>query len=202
MQDRQVKQVFRTYLRYHRLDTEFDGPLLRLDNIQSIHDLQLRSQEDDSISEVINSIARHAIASLFYFKLDSKPGKYDKEYIGVGSIFCTIRQSDLAFQPLLDQLSNSAFYLDNYPIIGKIGDRSFISKDGNFRKRVELSVNDRFTIFLKQGDSEPCNISGSPYSVEKLKSAQCVDCSFGRADHGKREMLGDGDLPARKRLRI
>jgi hypothetical protein len=38
MRDRQVKQVFRTYPRYHRLDMEFDGPLPRLDNIQSIYE--------------------------------------------------------------------------------------------------------------------------------------------------------------------
>jgi hypothetical protein len=202
MQDRQVKHVFRTYPRYHRLDTELDGPLLRLDNIESIQELKLRAQEDDSISEVIDSIARHAIASLFYFELDSKPGKYDEEYIGVGSIFCTIRQSELAFQLLIDQLSNAAFYLNNCPILGEIGDCSFISKDGNFRKRVELSINDRFTISLKQGDSEPCNISGSPYSVERLISAQGLEAYFGRADHGKRKRSVDGDQPARKRLRI
>jgi hypothetical protein len=67
---------------------------------------------------------------------------------------------------------------------------------------VELSVNNKFTIFLKQGDLEPYNISGSLYLVKKLKLAQCVDCSFKRANHGKREMLKDSDLLIRKRLRI
>jgi hypothetical protein len=202
MRDRQIKQVFRNYSRYHRLDIEFDGPLPRLDNIQSIHELQKRAQEDDSVSKVIDNIARSAIASLFYFELDSKPGKYDKEYIGVGSIFCTIRQSDPAFQLLLDQLSSATFYFDNRLIPGTVGDRSFIDQDGNFRKRVELSVNGRFTVTLKQGDSEPCNISGSTYSVERLISAQELDAHFGRADHGKRKRSVDGDLPARKKLRI
>jgi hypothetical protein len=200
MRDGQVKQVFRTNPRYHRLDTEFDGPLPRLDNIQSIHGLQLKAQEDHSVSKVIDNITRYAIASLFYFELDSKPERYNGEYIGVGSIFCTICQSDPAFKPLLDQLSNAAFYLDNCPVLGEIGDRSFIGKDGNFRKRVELSVNGRFAISLKQRDSEPCNISGSPYAVERLISA--LDTHFGRADHGKLKRSVDGDLPARKRLRI
>jgi hypothetical protein len=124
------------------------------------------------------------------------------DYTGVGSIFCTIRQNDPAFKPLLDQLSNATFHLDSCLIPGEIGDRSFIGKDENFRKRVELSLSGRFTISLKQGDSEPCNISGSPYSVERLISAQGIDAHFGRADHSKRKRSGDGDLPARKRRRI
>ncbi|KAF8856244.1 FabD/lysophospholipase-like protein [Acephala macrosclerotiorum] len=202
MRDRQVKQVFRTYPRYHRLDTEFDGPLPRLDNIQSIHELQLKAQEDPSVSKVIDNIARYAIASLFYFELDSKPEKSNGDYTGIGSIFCTIRQSDPAFQPLLDQLSNATFYLNNCPIPGTVDDHSFIGKDGNFRKRVELSLSGRFTISLKQGDSEPCNISGSPYSVERQILALELDAHFGRADHGKRKRSADGDLPARKRQRI
>jgi len=43
MRDRHVKQVFRTHPRYHRLDTEFDGELPRLDNTKSIHELKLKA---------------------------------------------------------------------------------------------------------------------------------------------------------------
>jgi len=60
------------------------------------------------------------------------------------------------------------FYLNNSPIPGTFNDGSFIGKDGNFRKRVELSLSGKFTISLEQGDSELCNISGSLYSIEKL----------------------------------
>jgi hypothetical protein len=73
MRGRHIKHVFRTHPRYHRLDTEFDGELLRLDNTESIYELQLKAQEDYSISKVIDNIARCAIASLFYFELDSMP---------------------------------------------------------------------------------------------------------------------------------
>lgn len=102
MRNRQVKQVFRTYPRYHRLNTEFNGPIPRLDNVQSIHELQLTAQEDYSASKVIENIARYAIASRFYFELDSKPEKCNGEYIGTGSIFCTIHQSDRALQLLFN----------------------------------------------------------------------------------------------------
>jgi hypothetical protein len=156
------------------------------------------------VFKVINNISRCAIASRFYFELDSVPERCNKEYTGVGFILCSIRRGEDAFEFLLDQLSKSSstFYLNNLPIPGTVGDRSFISKDGNFRKRVELSLSCRFTITLKQGDSEPCNISGSPYSIEKLITAQGLNAHFGRADHGKRKRSADGDLWARKRQRI
>jgi hypothetical protein len=142
----------------------------RLDDTKSIHKLQRKAQEDNLVSKVINNIARCAIASRFYFKLDLVLERYNGEYIGVSFILCSIRRGEDAFEFLLDQLSKSSstFYLNNVPIPRIVGDRSFISKDGNFRKRVELSLSGRFTITLKQGDSEPCNISGSPHLIEKL----------------------------------
>ena len=204
MRDRHVKQVFRTHPRYHRLDTEFDGALPRLDDTKSIHELQLKAEEDHSITKVIDNIARCAIASVFYFELDSIPEGCNGEYRGTGFILCSLRQGDPAFKVLLDQLSKSSatFYVNNSPIPGTVGDFSFIGKDGNFRKRVELSLSGRFTITLRQDDSEPCNISGSPYSIEKLITAQGLNAHFGRADHGKRKRSVDTELPTKKRQRI
>ena len=202
MRDRHVKQIFRTNPRYHRLDTAFDGVLPRLDNTKGIHELQLKAQEDCSMTGIIDNIARCAIASLFYFELDSIPEGYNGKHIGTGSIFCSVRQSDPAFQLLLNKLATATFYLQNSPLTGQVGDRSFLGKDGNFRKQVELNFNGKFTISLKQDDAEPCNISGSPYQVERLVSAQGLDAYFGRAHHGKRKRLADGNLPTRKRQRI
>jgi hypothetical protein len=201
MRDRQVKQVFRTHPRYHRLDTEFDGAVPRLDNIQSIPELQLKAQEDSSASEVIDNIAHCAIASIFYFKLSSLPERRNGDYIDTGFILCWLRQDDPAFKVLFNKLSETSatFYLNDDPIPGVLGDGSFIGRDGNFRKRVELNLNDRFTISLKQGGLEPCNISGSPYLVKRLITAQSLDAHFGTADHGKLKRSADGEQPPRKR---
>jgi hypothetical protein len=202
MRNKHVKQIFRTHPRYYRLDTEFDGTLPRLDNTKSIYKLQLKTQEDHSITKVINNIAHYTIISRFYFELDSIPEIYNRKYTSTGSIFCSVHRSDPAFKLLLNQLSNTTFYLNSYPIPGEVGEHSFISKDRNFRKRVELSLNGRFTISLKQDDSEPYNISGSPYLIEKLISAQGLDTHFRRAYHGKRKRSADGGLPTKKRRRI
>ncbi|KAF1961323.1 hypothetical protein CC80DRAFT_402169, partial [Byssothecium circinans] len=44
------------------------------------------------------------IASLFYFKLDLAPERYNRKYIIIGYILCLIRSSDLAFVALFSKL--------------------------------------------------------------------------------------------------
>jgi hypothetical protein len=55
---------------------------------------------------------------------------------------------------------------------------------------LELKIADRFfAIPLDQGDSEPCNISGSPYPMDKLILAQGLDVPFGRDDNREEEKM-------------
>ncbi|KAI9772432.1 MAG: hypothetical protein M1840_000635 [Geoglossum simile] len=204
IRDRKVRQVFRTHPRYHRLDIEFDGPEPRLDDTGSMPKLKSKVQTDRSLSKIIDNIARCVIASLFYFELDSIPERSNGEYIGTGYILCSLRYNNPAFRVLLDRLSssNARFYLNGYLVPGIVGDPSSIGRDGNFRKWLELRVINKFTISLKQDESEPCNISGSPFLIDKLVLAQGLNAFFGRADHRKRKMLSDSNVPARKRQRI
>ena len=170
MRDRKVRQAFKTHPRYHRLDVKFDHVEPRLDNARSIPELKSKVQADHLISKLIDSIVRCLVASLFYFELDSIPERFNDKSVGTGYIQCSLRHNSPVFSLLLNQLlSNSAgFYLNDHPILGRFGDTSFLGTDGNFRKPVELNVIDRFAISLKQGNSEPCNISGSLYSIDKL----------------------------------
>ncbi|KAI9767636.1 MAG: hypothetical protein M1840_005507 [Geoglossum simile] len=204
IRDRKVRQIFQTHPRYHRLDIEFDGPEPRLDDTNSMPDLKSKAQADRSLSKVIDNIARCVIASLFYFELDSIPERSNGEYIGSGCILCSLQYNNPAFRVLLDRLSsnNARFYLNDCPIPGIVGDSSSFSRDGNFCKRLELKVINKFIISLKQDESEPCNISGSPFSIDKLALAQGLNASFGRADHRKRKRLSDSDISVRKRRRV
>jgi hypothetical protein len=102
IRNKYVKQIFRTYPRYYRLDTEFNGTLPRLDDTKSIYKLQLKAQEDYLITKVIDNIVRYAITSLFHFELDLIPKGCNGKYIGTSSIFCSVRQSDPIFKLLLD----------------------------------------------------------------------------------------------------
>lgn len=183
---------------------KFDQDEPRLDDVSSMSKLRSKVREDNSISVVIDNIARCMIASLFYFELNSKSEIVDDKFVEIGAIQCEIRRHNSAFSLLLLQLvkASTTFYLNDSSIPGMIGDVSFLDVDGNFRKPVELNVDERFIISIKQARSAPCNISGSPYSVRKLILAQRLDAHFGTADHRKRKRSGDDGFPASKKRRI
>lgn len=198
-----TKLAFKFLHRIHRLSTEFDGTEPRLDEAKRIPELKLKVQEDPSLTRDIDIVVQCMVASLFYFELDSLPEKREGKYSGTGYILCSIRRNDPAFQVLLHKLlSNSAeFLLDSNPIPGSLQDTSYFDKNGNFRKRIEFHTPGKFTISLKQGSWNPCDISASPFSVNNLVRAQGLDAFFGRSDHGKRKRADEAG-PARKRRRI
>lgn len=202
MRDKNIRRVFEFNPRYHRLDVELETEP-RLDDAASMSKLKSKVQADGSLSTAINSIARCMVASMFYFELESTPERIDGRSVGVGHIQCSQRRNSLAFPLLLRQLANrsAAFYLGDCPIPGRIGDNSFLDANGNFRKRVELDVLDRFAISRKQGSSDMCNISGSPYSIERLVLAQGLEAHFGTANHRKRKATDSDETIVRKKAR-
>ena len=121
----------------------------------------------------VDTIARYIITSLFYFELDSLLERYNRKYIVIEYILCLITRSNPAFEALLSKLANNStgFLINNWPIPRTFNDTSFIGKDGNFRKRVDLDTFRKFTISLKEGDAEPYNISRSPFLIENLIAA-------------------------------
>jgi hypothetical protein len=210
MRDKKVRQAFHAHPRYHRLDVKFDGEETRLDDIASIPELELKVQGDASLSNPIENVAQCVIAALFYFELDFIPKRIHGKYCGTGRIFCSIRRKnpilrheDPAFQELFDQLSSisAQFYFDDRPI-ADVNDPSCFDQDGNFCKEVELNTADRFAILLKQSGTEPYNISGSPFSIQKLIETQGLDTPFGRADHRKRKASDDLEHPKKRRKRL
>jgi hypothetical protein len=79
-----------------------------------------------------------------------------------------------------------------------------MGQDGNFKKRVAFEAKTRnslITIRLKEGFSQSCNISGSPFSIDGLVQAQGQELSFGRPDYVKRKRIDNGDILSRKRQR-
>jgi hypothetical protein len=204
MRDRRAWYAFKDRSGFHRLDIEFEGAEPRLDDTSSMPELKLNVQANRPISKTIDDIARYAIASLFYFELESVPETRGNTHVGTGHILCILREGDPDFKDFINQLSSSSAYfcLNNNPIPGIVGDRSFLGADGNFQKHVQLNIRDSFAVSFKQGDLEACNISGSPYSIGRLVAAQGLDAYFGNADHRKRKRCLDTGRLASKRRRI
>jgi hypothetical protein len=174
-----------------------------LDNVHSIPELRCKAEEDNSLSQKIDRVACCFVASLFYFELDSLPRRVGEKYLGTGHILCSIRRQDPAFSLLFDRLSRCSahFYINGWPEVLVADDSSF-NTDGNFRKLVELKTNGRFAITLKQNSSEPWNISGSPFSVDRLIQLQGLKAVFRQPDHRKRKDSGYPNNLKRKQHRI
>jgi hypothetical protein len=203
MQDEQIREAIQTRVIpkwYHRLNIKFDGTEPRLDQAESIPELKQKVKDDDTLSEHVANAADCLIASLFYFELESIPERREEKFVGLGHILCSVSKNDRDFQDLMDQLAaqSAQFLLDDYPI-ALANDPSCFSKDGNFRKAIELNTADRFTISLKKGPSDTRDISGSPFSIGRLITAQGLNASFGRPDHRKRKASNDFDFPRKKR---
>ena len=201
MRDRKVREAFQTHPRYHRLNVQFEGDEPRLDDIQSIPDIKSKVQDDQLVCKTIDNIARCMVASLFYFELDSMPRRVEGKYVGTGHVLCSLTPSEPAFSVLFDRLSASGqFWINGLPV-ADISDGSCFDNEGNFRKQVEINTDDRLAVTLKQDSSEPCNISGSPFSVRKLILLQGLCAVFGSPDHRKRKRSGEDIFPNKKQRR-
>jgi hypothetical protein len=114
------------------------------------------------------------VALLFYFVVDwlMRRCASDK-YTLTGQILCLIRRSEPALEALLAKLTNSRgrFIVNSVPIAGAILGGLFLGKDGNFQVPVNIKTLDRLTITLDIGKAGACDISGSPFLVQKLVAA-------------------------------
>lgn len=179
--------------KFHRLDVEFDGLEPRLDEVANIPSLQSKVLEDPSIASVIDNIAHCAISSLFFFELHTMPKRIGEEYVGSGSIRCVLSQREPAFEVLMRELrKNHARILLGENHIADIDDVRNFDQTGGFSCQFGVTVRAAFSIFLQEDNGPPCNISGSPFSMEEVIHAQGLDAYLGTANHLKRKWPGDG----------
>jgi hypothetical protein len=65
--------------------------------------------------------------------------------------------------------------------------------------KVNTKSIDRCTIPLDIDEDEACHISGSPFSMPRLITAQGLDAPFGRLDHRRRKRSDNSEALARKK---
>ncbi|KAJ8058493.1 hypothetical protein OCU04_012681 [Sclerotinia nivalis] len=191
---------------YFRFDIEFDHPEPELDDTTRMQEVKERARSAICESKELDHLARCVVAELFLFELDSVPKKERGRYVCQGRIICRLRVHNTALQVLLEQLhrSSAVFLIQGNHLKGSLGDGLNEDKDGNFSKAVSFEVFDKRTTFaiqLKEGSSQPCSISGSPFSIDSLVTAQHLECPFGTMDHAKRKRVDSIDLSSRKRPR-
>ena len=122
---------------------------------------------------IIENIANIIRASLFYFELDSEPEYVNNKYAENNSIICSITGSDLAYYSLLAYIQNAKFFLNGNVILD-----STVDYPDLFRKRVLFMMENVFTIKIQKRDKAAYYISGSSFSIKKLKLAQQMSSHF------------------------
>jgi hypothetical protein len=199
-----VGQLAQTLHRVHRLSVRFETVEPRLDDIESIPSLIAKVRGDADLSTGADDAACCLIATLFYFELDAAPEKYGGKYIATGHISCSVRQCEPEFQALFCNLTKIAarFRIDGWSAPDSIQSASCFGKDGNFRMAVKIKTNGVFSLSLAQGGEKAYDISGSPFNVQDLVTAQGLNASLGREDHGKRKRHYEGISSPKKRRRF
>jgi hypothetical protein len=192
---------------YFRFDIEFNGPEPALDDTSKMQELKAAARSAIHGSKELDRLARCVVAEWFVFELERKPSKEYGKYICVGRIMCRLRANHPAFGDLIDQLSKKSakFLLQGHPLEGSIQNGSYLDAGGNFSKKVTVELVDgrsRITIQLQEGSSEPCNISGSPFTINSLVAAQHLDACFGTSYHVKRKRVDSNDTLPKKRQRV
>lgn len=191
---------------YFRFDIEFTGPEPALDDTTRMQELKSAARTALRGSQALKRLARCIVAELFLFELEYRPYKVQGKYVCSGRILCRLRATHPALAVLIQQLSqtSSEMIVQNQALEGYIGDASWLDQSGNFSKRVEIEVIDRrtpITIQLRQRVTDSVSISGSPFTLDSLVSAQQLDACFGNLDHKKRKRTDSTDLQSRKRAR-
>lgn len=192
---------------YFRFDVEYNGYEPSLDGTTKMQQLKENARLAISESPEEDRLVRCMFAECFIFELESDPKRgVNGQYICTGHIFCRLRANEKGLSVLLDQLGarSAKFLLYGRPITTPTSSDSFLNREGNYCRRVQFQVFDRkssISIQLQEGQSQPSNISGSPFSIEKLVADQGLDCCFGRSDHVKRKMVDSTDVLCRNRKR-
>ncbi|KFY02563.1 hypothetical protein O988_02062 [Pseudogymnoascus sp. VKM F-3808] len=190
--------------KYFRFDVEFDGPEPQLDDTSRMQELKAAARSAMEGSKQLDRLARCIIAELFFFELDSLPVKKNGQYVCIGKILCRLCAGDPSLGTLMEQLNKSSakFLLQDHSISNS--NSSYLAANGNFCLAAEFDVSSRnsdISLYIQEGSSEPCSISGSPYSINRLIAAQQLEALFGRADHAKRQRPEVAEIHSRKRQR-
>ena len=174
--------------RHHRLDFEFSGDDLHLDNIQAMPALREQIKSVAVSNEAIRRCADNVIASLFYLELrEYRPFFDGTEYTCKGQIRCRLKPSSAALQVLITRLKESkAYFYSNFEhklpcwyseLLSEV-----IEQGTSYQRNIEFKITsfEEFIDITLDGITQrPMSISNCPYKIETLVEDQGLDQPFG-----------------------
>lgn len=180
--------------RYFRFDVDLGARGPALDNLTEMDRIGKMARETIWNSSALEKLVYRLRAELFIFELDdARPfQRVNGTYECVGHIQCRLRAKTPEFEALMSQLDqgSAVFRFRRWVLQGSFQDRSSVRHDGNFFKRVRFQIRSReepFSIALEEGPGTTCQISGSPFTLQRLLSQQSLEAWFGTPDHQPRK---------------
>lgn len=194
---------------FFRFDIEFPGPEPPLDGVADMEEIGYMARSAIQKSPTLERLVACMRAELFLFELDvnSRFQCVDGEYECSGRILCRLPAGTPTFEALMLQLdkAGASFQIDGRTTrCGGFRRYSATNPDEKFYRCIRFRVRGRqtpFTITLNNSYSDGHNISGSPFSLERLIEAQKLETWFGWADHRKRPLTGRPDDDSRRKRR-
>lgn len=193
---------------FFRFDVEYDTAQPALDDVESMDSIGCAAQAAALGSPTMELLAKRARAELFIFELDlsQPPRLVAGAFECVGIVLCRLRARTVEFEEFMRQLQQSSA---SVKCQGRVVTDSFQpatadSGRHNFSAAFTFRVPTRqhqFEITLDESSSLSVNISGSPFTLEKLIEQQRIGAVFGTSDHRKRPRQ-QNEAAQRKRTKL
>ena len=184
-----------------RFDIQYDGMGPSLDNTTDLLYMDRLATTTIRASSKLYQLADTIRAELFFFELDDMPQFGRGGFVCYGSIRCRLSPGSDGLVAVKERLkSANATFLVQKAIVPVPNEES-----PKFECKLTLKLRSRRELFhiwlCEEGSS--CEISGSPFTIEKLAEMQHLSVPFGSADHREpQDSLGTFDrILLRKRAR-
>lgn len=173
---------------FFRFNVEFDKKEPSLDNVEDLAYLGQIAKESIHKSPELIRLAHCIRAELFFFELSQKPRLLNGVYDCTGYLICRLPQDTPGFKALMDRLDeeSATFQIGSRCLSGDINSQFIAGDSVYWRKIIKFQVSGKkslFSITLREGPLGGIPISGSPFTIDWLISAQRLNAVFGSSDH-------------------
>ncbi|KAM3522459.1 hypothetical protein MY4038_008606 [Beauveria bassiana] len=182
---------------FFRFDIRFGADQPALDDVGSMREVARMAREIALASAEMRRLAKCFRANLFFLELDTGSPLIMRcgTYYCMGKLKCRLRAGS-ELRVFLTQLHRSSAVLKcqgRRLLAASSGDGSFDAI--HFEKDIAVEVpglHHAFSITLEE-ESTPYNISGSPFTLDRLQKQQRLYAPFGTAYHRERHAACNGD---------
>ncbi|KAM3560564.1 hypothetical protein ARSEF4850_003607 [Beauveria asiatica] len=184
---------------FFRFDIRFGVDQPALDDVGSMREVARMAREIALASTEMRRLAKCLRANLFFLELDTGSPLVMRcgTYCCLGKLKCRLRAGSEELRVLLTQLrrSSAVFKCHEQELLAASGGGDGSPDAVQFAKDIAIEVpglHHAFSITLAE-ESAPSNISGSPFTLDRLQKQQRLYAPFGTSYHRERHAACNED---------